>query len=113
MGFSFDERPLQPNESFAFWVDIDPSATAPFGAIDYRDILWDRLGNLRDDNALVEVNFDMATPKPTPLFEFAMRNQVYQPSPADGTTGESLVFPLRHGADAIEMARHGKPETTL
>ncbi len=86
VGFSFDDRPLQPNESFAFWVDIDPSATTPIGTIDYRDIRWDRWGNLRDDNALVEVSSDMATPKPVPLFEFAMLNQTYQSSPADGTT---------------------------
>ena len=101
VSFSFADRPLQPNESFAFWVDIDPSPTAPFGAIDYRDILWNRTGNLRDDNALVEVDFDTAAPKPVPLFEFEMQNQIYASSRGDGTTGESLAFPLRHGADAI------------
>jgi hypothetical protein len=101
VGFSFDDRPLQPNESFAFWVDIDPSTTAPSGPIDYRNILWDRWGNLRDDNALVEVNFDMATAKPVPLFEFAMLSQTVVSSLADGTSGRSLVVPLVSGSDAI------------
>jgi hypothetical protein len=99
VSFSFADRPLRPRESFAFWVDIDPIGTAPTGGIDFRNILWQRTGDSREDNALVQVEFDSALAKPVPFFEFTMSNRSYPSLRDDGTAGQSLVLPQLYGAD--------------
>ena len=101
LDFSFLNRPLRPNESFAFWVDIDRAGTQAGGAIDFRDILWNRGGDSRADNAEIQVRFDSTATRPVALFEYAMANQSYSSSQGDGATGQSFVFPLIYGTDSV------------
>lgn len=90
--FSFHHRPLRPNESFAFWLDIDPASLPATEVVDYRQVFWDPMGNDLSDNTQVQVIFDSQPLLPAPLFDYAMEKQTYS-SAQDGTTGQSLVFP--------------------
>lgn len=100
LSFSFEDRPLRPNESFAFWVDLDPVQLPATEIVDFRHVLWDLLGDTMDDNSQVQVTFDKEPLPAVPLMEFTMDNQTYH-SVADGTSGQSLVFPLRTNNDLI------------
>lgn len=97
---SFGNRPLLPNESFAFWLDLERSNGARGLNADFRNCLWDQFGNSRLDNATLQATFNAGALNPAPLFDYRMLNETI-PRGADGTSGQSVVFPLMHSAELM------------
>ena len=99
---SFEDQPLRPSESFAFWLDIDPAQHAVgMGFVDYRNILFDLGGYDRADNTIVNVTFDNGADSSIPLYDFFLGNATYDSTSEDGTRGTSYAYVLEHGNDAI------------
>ena len=102
--FDFGDRPLAPGESITFIVEIEPALGAPNVQADFRNILWDKFGSDRDDNALLSASFDKG-PFPEfvmgdtfdlpiiPFYEYPFDNEQFDTRDSDGASGKSTIIP--------------------
>ncbi len=101
--FDFSDRPLAPGESITFIVEIESAPGTAVVEADFREILWDKNGNVRSDNALLSASFDKG-PLPEfvmsetldlptiPFYEYPFANQQLDTREEDGASGRSQII---------------------